>query len=96
MSTITISTIATVATPTSGKKLRLLGGALSVSAACSVLFEDNAAGTTIYRTPKLAADTPYLFDLGNGRLLGSANNVLKATASTGTVTIVGSLYGTEE
>jgi len=58
-----------------------MGGTLSVSAACSILFEDNSAGTTVWRTPKLLADTPYNFDLGQGVLLSAANNVLKATSS---------------
>ena len=95
MSAVTITTIATVATPTSGKKIRLLGGTISVSAACSVLFEDNAAGTTIFRTPKLAADTPYYFDLGAGYVGAAANNVIKATSSAA-ATITGTLFGVEE
>jgi hypothetical protein len=96
MAAIAITTIATVWTPASNKKFRLMGGSFSVNAACSVLFEDNAHPGTVIRTPKLAADTPYAFDLGNGILSAAANNVLKATASTGTVTITGHLYGTEE
>ena len=93
---VAITTIATVWTPASGKKFRLMGGSFSVSGACSVLFEDNAAATTIIRTPLLEANKPYSFDLLNGILSGAANRVLKATASTGTVTITGHLYGTEE
>jgi hypothetical protein len=98
LATITISTIATVWTPATGKKFRLMGGSFSVSAACSVLFEDNthSGSPTVIRTPLLVADTPYAFDLGNGVLSAAVNNVLKATASTGTVTITGYLYGTEE
>lgn len=93
---VAITTIATVWTPASGKKFRLMGGSFSVSGACSVLFEDNGAGTTIIRTPLLEANKPYSFDLLNGILSATADNVLKATASTGTVTITGHLYGTEE
>lgn len=93
---VAITTIATVWTPASGKKFRLMGGSFSVSGACSVLFEDNAAATTIIRTPLLEANKPYSFDLLNGILSGAADRVLKATASTGTVTITGHLYGTEE
>lgn len=96
LNAVSITSIATVWTPTSGKKFRLMGGSISVSSACSVLFEDNAAGTTIHRTPQLLANTPYYFSLGNGKLSAAANNVLKATASTGTVTVSGTLFGTEE
>lgn len=95
LNAISIGTIATVATPTIGKKLRLLGGSISVSAAASVLFEDNAAGTTVYRTPQLLAGTPYNFDLGNGYPLAATNNVLKGTSSAA-ATITGTLYGVEE
>ena len=95
LATITISTIATVWDPAANKKFRLMGGCISVSAAASVLFEDNAAGTTVFRTPKLLADTPYNFDLGNGIVSAAANNVLKATA-TAAGTIIGTLYGSEE
>lgn len=88
--------IVTVWTPTSGKRIRLMGFSISVSAACSVLFEDNSAGAGnfVYRTPKLLADTPYMMDLGNGKVLSAANHVLKATASAG-ATITGTLYGVE-
>jgi len=97
LSAVTISTIATVWTPaTSSKTIRFMGGVISVSAAGNVLFEDNAALAFLFRTPKLAADTPYNFTLpGNGRLLAAANNVLKATLST-TGTITGTLFGCEE
>jgi hypothetical protein len=92
---VTITSIATVWTPASGKKVRLMGGSISVSAAVSVLFEDNSAGTDVYQTPKLAVDSPYSFDLGNGVLLGAINSVLKATSSAA-ATITGTLYGIEE
>ena len=97
MSAVTITTIATLWTPASGKKFRLMGGSFSVSAACSVLFEDNSAGAGnfVWRTPKLVADTPYNFDLGNGKLSAVADQVLKATSSAA-ATITGTLYGVEE
>lgn len=97
LSAVSITSIATVWTPTSGKKFRLMGGSISVSAACNVLFEDNAAGAGnfVWRTPTLLAATPYNFDLGNGKLSATVNNVLKATASAA-ATITGTLYGTEE
>jgi hypothetical protein len=96
LDSVAIGSIATVWTPGSGKKFRLMGGSISVSSACSVLFEDNAGGTTIIRTPKLMADIPYTFDLGNGVLSGAANRVLKATASVSPAVITGHLYGIEE
>lgn len=95
---VAIGTIATVWTPASGKKIRLLGGSISVSAAVSVLFEDNSAGAGnfVYRTPKLLADTPYYFVLPeNPKLGGAANNVLKATGS-GAANLTGTLFGCEE
>ena len=97
LNAVTITAIATLWTPTSGKKFRLMGGSISVSAASSVLFEDNSAGAGnfVWRTPKLSADTPYNFDLGNGKLSATINNVLKGTASAA-ATITGTLYGVEE
>ena len=97
VATVAIGSIATVWTPASGKKVRLVGGSISVSAAGNVLFEDNSAGASnfVFRTPKLLADTPYNFDLGGGKVLSSADNVLKATLST-TGNLTGTLYGTEE
>jgi len=96
-STVAIGTIATVWTPASGKKFRLMGGSISVSATGSVLFEDNSAGAGnfIYRTPTLVAGSPFNFDLPGGRLSATINNVLKATLST-TGNLVGTLWGTEE
>lgn len=94
---VAVGSITTVYTPTSGKKYRLVGGTISVSAAGSVLFEDNSVNNFVYRTPKLAADTPYTFVVlqGQGKLSAAANNVLKATLSTsGNVT--GTLDFSEE
>jgi hypothetical protein len=92
---VSITAIATVWTPAAGKKFRLMGGCISVSAAASVLFEDNSAGTDVYQSPLLLAATPYNFDLGDGVLSAAINNVLKATASAA-ATISGTLYGIEE
>lgn len=97
VSAVAIGSIATVLTPSNGKKYRLLGGMISVSAAASVLFEDNAAGAAnfICRTPKIATDTPFIFDLGQGYVSPTAGNVLKATASAAGA-MTGTLYYTEE
>lgn len=97
VSAVTVTTITTVWTPASGKKFRLMGGTLSCSAAVSILFEDNTAGATIFRTPKLLVDTPYTFEVrgGQGFLSAVADNVLKATSS-GAGVITGTLWGLEE
>lgn len=81
LSAVSINSIATVATPATGKKLQLIGGSISLSADASVLFEDNsaAAANYVFRTPLLAAKTPYTFWVG--KTLASADNVLKATGS---------------
>jgi len=92
---VVVSAIATVATPPAGKTLRLMSGSISVSAPCSVVFEDNAAGVVVYRTPKLTADTPFNFDLGAGALLALPGNVLKGTASA-PAALTGTLRVTDE
>ncbi len=97
MSAVSINSIATVLSPSTGKKLRLLGGSFSVSADASVLFEDNSAATAnyVFRSPLLLAKTPYDFVIGNGKLLSAVDNVLKATASA-SAAITGVLYYSEE
>lgn len=95
MNAVAIGSIATLLTPTSGKKYRLLGGMFSVSASCNVLFEDNSGGNFICRTPTLAADTPFRLSLGHGQLASAANNVLKATSSIA-ANITGTLFYAEE
>lgn len=95
LNAVSVTSIATLLTPTSGKKFRLMGGCLSLSAAGSLLLEDNGSGNFIFRTPKLAADTPYNFDIGQGYLSSAANNVLKGTASA-SATVTGTLYYAEE
>jgi hypothetical protein len=97
VSTVTVTTIATLWTPASGKTVRLMGATVSVSAAVSLLFEDNAAGAGnfLFRTPKLLADTPYTFDLGNGLPLSAVDRVLKCTSSAA-ATVVGTVYGQEQ
>lgn len=89
---------ATVWTPTTGKKFRLMGYSLSTTANASLIFCDNAAANPIFRTPLLAASGSHglgAADMGNGILSGTANNVLKVDASATTV-ITGTVWGTEE
>jgi hypothetical protein len=91
-----VGAIATVWTPSAGKKFRLMGGIVSVSAAVNLLFEDNAGGNFVFRVPKLLVDTPLAFTLGgNGFLSAAANNVLKCTSSAA-ANLTATLYGTEE
>jgi hypothetical protein len=96
LSAVAIGSITTVWTPASGKKIRLMGGTISVSAAANVLFEDNEAGAGkfIFRTPKLLADTPYDLPLKEGVELSAVDHVLKATASA-SASITGTLFGVE-
>lgn len=97
VSAVTVTTITTLWTPASGKKFRLMGGTISCSTGVSILFEDNAGGATIFRTPKLLVDTPYTFEVngGQGFLSALADNVLKATSSAAGI-ITGTIWGTEE
>ncbi len=97
MAAVTINSIATVLSPASGKRLRILGGTFSLSADASVLFEDNSNATAnyVFRSPLLLAKTPYTFVLGSGKLLGAVDNVLKATGSA-SCTITGVIYYSEE
>lgn len=90
-------------TPAVGKKIRLMGGSISFSAAGSINFEEDAVGMTTgtgsgvtrWRTPELLANTPYNFDLGQGILFSAANNVLTAYSDVAG-NLCGTLYGTEE
>lgn len=94
--TVAVGSIATLWTPASGKRIRLLGLTVSLSAAANLLLEDNAGGNFVLRTPKLLADTPYTFDLGpNGILLAAADRVLKGTSSAA-ANLTGTLFGVEE
>jgi len=94
---ITAGTPATVWTPASGKKVRLLGWVLSSSAAASLEFQDSgAAGTVIAQTPLLAAagnhNSPIL---GEGLILAAADNTLNLDVTT-TATVSGMVFGVEE
>lgn len=96
LNAVNISAITSIWTPAVGKRFRFMGGTFSVSANASVLFEDNSAGSFIFRTPILEANKPYTIPyIGNGRLSGLANRILKATASVAS-SITGTIFGTEE
>lgn len=85
---------ATIWTPTTGKKFRLMWLVLTASAQTVLTFKDNTAGTTIL-TVELAANTPHVLNLANGILSAAANNVLTVTRGT-SATLNGTLAGTEE
>ena len=94
---ITAGTPATVWTPASGKKVRLLGWFLSSSAAAALELQDSgAAGTVIAQTPLLAAagihDAPHL---GEGVVLAAADNTLGLDV-TANATVSGMVFGVEE
>jgi hypothetical protein len=74
---------ATVYTPSSGKKFNLLAFSVSASAGASLLLEEVGTTTkTVYRTPVLAANTPYTFSLGDiGYRSTQANATLRVTSS---------------
>ena len=91
---IVINPAMAVWTPPTGRTIRLMGGCISVSAVGYVLFTDNAAaGAIIWRTPRLLADTPYNFSMGNGKVLSGANRLLFAFGSNTVTAITGTLFG---
>jgi len=94
---ITAGTPAVVWTPAIGKKVRLLGWSLSASAAARLQFEDSgAAGVVIMQSPLLAiAGIDTKERLGEGVLLGAADNTLKLNVSA-TATVSGMVWGVEE
>ena len=81
-------------TPASGKKFRLMGYALSLSVAGSVVLQD--ATTEKIRTPLMPAGIGQPSPaMGNGILSAAANNSLNLDV-TATGTVSGFLFGTEE
>lgn len=94
---IVAGTLATVWTPASGKKVRLLGWSLSSSAAARLQFEDSGtAGTVIAQTPLLAAAGVHdAHHLGEGVALAAVNNTLKLDV-TANATVSGMVFGVEE
>jgi hypothetical protein len=86
---------ATIWTPTTGKKFRLMGFLLTCGAASTLTFKDNTAGTTIF-VARGTTDTPIMAaGMGNGILSAAANNVLTVTRGT-SCTLDGVVWGTEE
>ncbi len=94
---VTAETPATVWTPASGKKVRLLGWFLSSSAAAALEFQDGgSAGTVIAQTPLLAAAAIHdASRLGEGVLLAAVDNTLDLDV-TANSTVSGMVFGVEE
>lgn len=86
----------TLWTPASGKKIRLKGLYLSTSAATKVHFKDGSGGT-IFNTTKTHQEHNVYLDFKEGRLSGTANNILQIQNVGGSaVDIWVTAYGTEE
>lgn len=86
----------TIWTPTSGKRIRLMGLHFSASAAAKVHIKDGSGGTIISTLRFNAAGT-YHLELANGRLSASANNILEIQNVTGSaIDVWVTAYGTEE
>lgn len=94
---VSIAAEATLWTPTSGKKFRLMGGLLtSTGAAGNIIVKDGSGGSTIFLIPNTLVGTPFLFNLpGNGLLSATANNLLRAIGVASQV-LNGTLWGREE
>jgi hypothetical protein len=94
---LSIAAEATIWTPASGKRFRLMGYSLtSGTVGGNVTLKDNTAGTTILQLPfGAAASTLTSPAFGNGIFSAAANNVLTATG-TATQTLSGYIFGCEE
>lgn len=74
---VAIASDTAIWTPTSGKKFRLMGGLLSVIGAVgNVTLKDG--GTAFFVLPNITVATPFLFNLGDGKLSSTTDNALKA------------------
>lgn len=90
VSAVSITAEATLLTPTTGKRWRLLGCILSASAAGNILLRDNTAGTSIAIIPSAAGGFGTFVDFGHRGIASAAtNNVLTAQLS-----VAGTVSGT--
>ena len=83
----------TLWTPAAGKKFRIMGFTLTAGGACELSFKDGTGGTTVLFYA--AGLDPLTVDLRNGLLSAAANNLLTVVRSV-SVTLKGTIYGTEE
>lgn len=95
LNALSVATEATIWTPTTGKKFRLMGIYLQSSVAGNLLLRDNTAGTIIAVVPSGAGGDANEVLLGNGILSAAANNVLTCTGPAAS-TVSGMVLGTEE
>ena len=96
ITTLDISSEATIWTPASGKKFRLMGGILTVTgAAGNVVFKDGNSGSTILTLPNSLVGTPIPLNMGDGILSTTANNNLRGSG--GSLQLLnGTVFGREE
>ena len=97
LNAVSIATEATIWTPATGKRFRVMGFMLtSGTVGGNVVFKDNTAGTTILTLPFGAAAIPLVSaPMGNGIFSAAINNVLTATG-VATQTLSGTIFGCEE
>ena len=94
---VTAGTPVTVWTPAAGARYRLLGYAVSLSVAGSVILKNKPAGAAVevFRTPTLAAGTGMTDELGKGILPGAAGDLLQIDV-TANGSVSGYVWGSEE
>ena len=94
---VTAGTPVTIWTPATGKQYRVLGYAVSLSVAGSVIFKNNHSGTAteVFRTPALLAGTGTGDKFGAGILPGAVNDALQIDVSA-SGTVSGYVYGEED
>ena len=86
---------ATIWTPATGKRFRLMGFILTSGTTSTLTFNDGTAGTLIFQT-RGANNAPIITPpLGDGILSLAANNPLTVTRGT-SGTLEGVVFGTEE
>lgn len=98
IATFTGSTAYTIWTPAAGKRFRLMGVSVVVTAASKVSLRDGTAGSgTAFHTfgVAVAGDT-YTFEFGNGYLSSAVNNVLELYNVSATSAAFITVFGTEE
>ena len=96
VSAVNIANEATIWSPASGKKFRLMGGVLALTgAAVNTTLKDGAGGPTILTLPTLSLNGVVAFDLGQGILSAAVNNPLRAVGTALSV-LNGAVWGKEE
>ena len=95
ISALSIAVEATIWTPASGKKFRLLGFLFAGSVTGNITLRDNTAGTVIFIIPGTAGIFITSPPMGFGILSAAANNVLTATGPALT-TLSGVVFGRED